>query len=48
MKFLKKTRPATPCPTCTAIAALLKKAQAGTPQARISKPALHSEAKPKN
>lgn len=43
-----KTLPATPCATCAAIAALLKKAQAGTPRARISKPALKIEAKNKN
>jgi hypothetical protein len=35
-----------PCKTCAAIAALLKKAQAGSPQARVSKSALTIKAKP--
>jgi len=40
--------PLPPCPTCAAIAALLKKAQAGALKTRISKPALRIEPKNKN
>ena len=32
-----------PCKTCAAIAALLKKAQAGSPQARVLKSALKTK-----
>lgn len=34
------------CATCAAIAALLKKAQAGSPKPRVTKRALLIEAKP--
>lgn len=36
----------TPCACCAAIAALLKKAQAGTTKPRATKSALRIEAKP--
>jgi hypothetical protein len=38
----------TPCACCAAIAALLKKAQAGQKKARVSKSALRIEGRTKN